>query len=360
MKRLIALIFCASLLWTGCSKSPAPKGPEQFDRYIFFSQQVESKASLIESATAMGQFGVVGFAYPNTTGYDWETVKGDCTPNVFFNDQETENINVETLQCNSDGTATYAPLQGWHNSRQYAFFAYYPLNHNNVTLVNADGSTYSRGTPAILYSNAGNVKNSMVDVMVAPALLDKYWVSSSNNNVTYGELAFEFQHCLSSLGVNLKNSASKDIQVNSVKLAIKGILYEGVRISLKGPSVLNYTVVSQSNQQLTYDLTVSHAEKTISPNATGKELGDKLIFIPQGDQGEVEVTLTLGYRRAVDDGYGEWTNDYNLQLNPLQTKLNAGKKHIIYINFTETTVDVEVKKEGGAWVEVDDVHNTFN
>ena len=90
MKRLILLAFCASLLWTGCSKSPAPQGPEQFDRYIFFSQQVESKASLINSATDMKgkSFGVVGFTYPAST--TWGDLLGTTplpTPNVFYDEK---------------------------------------------------------------------------------------------------------------------------------------------------------------------------------------------------------------------------------------------------------------------------------
>ena len=133
MKRIIYITISTLLLLSGCSKpSPAPApAPEQYDRYIFFSHNVETKASLIEYASDMSgkSFGVVGFKYDERT--DWATystteVNGNLPePNVFYDDDNTTPIDVETVGVDGTRNCTYAPLQGWSNSKKYTFFAYY-------------------------------------------------------------------------------------------------------------------------------------------------------------------------------------------------------------------------------------------
>ena len=101
MKRLIYITILSILLPLGCSKpSPAPApAPEQYDRYIFFSHGVETKASLIESAADLNgkAFGVVGFKYDFDKA--WETEKATATPNVFAD-------TPETVDVSADGTTT--------------------------------------------------------------------------------------------------------------------------------------------------------------------------------------------------------------------------------------------------------------
>ena len=198
MKRIIYIITLILPFVAGCSKPNSSVIPEEFERYIFFSQGLDSKASLIESANSMGQFGVVGFKYDNDK--TWAEHKADNpTPNVFYDDASAP-VPVETLTCNGDGSSSYTPLQGWSNISKYAFFAYYPIDKSNVTLVNTDGSAYTGGTPAIKYTmTSGVIKDDMADVMIAPAHTDKYWRSGSDNNVN-GDIKFSFEHCLASIG----------------------------------------------------------------------------------------------------------------------------------------------------------------
>ena len=105
MKRLIHITILSVLLLAGCSKpSPAPApAPEQYDRYIFFSHGVETKASLIENAEGLNgkAFGVVGFKYDfyDKDGNEvfWKDHKNtNPTPNVFYDEV-----------VNSEGTSTY-------------------------------------------------------------------------------------------------------------------------------------------------------------------------------------------------------------------------------------------------------------
>ena len=68
MKRIIYWAALILPLLAGCTKPssyPDAPAPEQYDRYIFFSHGVETKADLIESAAGLDgkAFGVVGFKY---------------------------------------------------------------------------------------------------------------------------------------------------------------------------------------------------------------------------------------------------------------------------------------------------------
>ncbi|MBO7278275.1 MAG: fimbrillin family protein [Bacteroidales bacterium] len=360
MKRLILLAFCASLLWTGCSKSPAPKGPEQFDRYIFFSQQVESKASLINSATDMKgkSFGVVGFSYPAST--TWGDLLGTTplpTPNVFY-DENGALVNVETVSCDATtGAVSYAPLQGWYGTQKYAFFACYPVPAAGtaVSLVSTTGQAYTGGAPAIQYSNPSHEKALMVDVMTAPAIRNAYWKSATLNsdgttagNNPNGELTFAFTHSLSSLGVKVKKSTTGGILVNSVSLAISGLKNQAVTIPLNDAA---RTLTAATTTSATCALTIANGEKTITE--AGVEIADKLIFIPQTDN--ATITVTINYTRQANGGYAEFTD--TMTLSAVQTALQQGKKHLINLNFTESNVTVNVTT--GEWTSYS-VEHGFN
>lgn len=357
MKRLILTAFWASLLLVGCSKSPAPKGPETFDRYIFFSQQVESKASLIGSVGDMKgkSFGVVGFKFDEDIS--WGKYIGEtptAEPNVFY-DENGDPVNVETISCDEYGYGTYAPLQGWHGAYKYTFFACYPVpgSIGSVTMVNnsTDGGSYTGGTPAIQYSNPNHDKSLMVDVMTAPAFKNVYWKSSSaySEGNSTGDITFAFQHCLSSLGIKVKKSIDNEIVLNSLTLDISGIQNKSIRMTMDTPS--SGTSTAAETNTANYTLTVAEAEKTITKD--GVELADKLIFIPQ--TADLTIFLTVNYTRKKVGNYEDYTGSYTYE--NIQTALSQGKKHLIHLNFTETTVEVSTSVNNWTTYTVD---NTFN
>ena len=347
MKRIKYIIILILPFVAGCSKPNSSVIPEEFERYIFFSQGLDSKASLIESANSMGEFGVVGFKYDKDKA--WAEHKADNpTPNVFYDDASAL-VPVETLTCNGDGSSSYTPLQGWSNISRYAFFAYYPLGKENVTLVNTDGSEYTGGTPAIKYTmTSAIIRTDMADVMIAPAHTDKYWHSASETNLTGNDIKLSFQHCLSSLGLHIKNSTSGSVTLNSAKIKVDDLMHQDVIIPLDGSA---RTFGSPISGAKTYTMTVQPTESTLT--SIGMVLTDKMILIPQTE--DATITVTLEYTRSAD-GYTTYEGSFTTA--DLKTALNEGRKHLVYLNFTDS--NVEVRQGSGAWVELPEVGNTFN
>lgn len=353
MKRLIHITILSVLLLAGCSKpSPAPApAPEQYDRYIFFSQGVQTKASLIEDVDDMdGQnFGVVGFKYDAAT--TWSAVKADATPNVFYDedpDAPGSYILTDVESVSVDGTTTnYAPLQGWANNKRYAFFAFYPRNMN---LVNLGGDTpYSGGVPAIKYvMDPDDLKGSMVDVMTAGHYEDRYWKSSGDNNIENDEINFSFSHRLSCLGLDISNLGTGTINLNAIKLTLSDLRYHQMIIPLDGTGVTK-TEAASGNAVLSLDLT---GEETLTADKT-QELTDKLIFIPQ--ETALSFELEIDYTR-VATGYNDNRDSFKTSLS---TQLEEGKKYLINIKFTDSTVDVSAQVTESGWVEIPDVNSSF-
>lgn len=363
------IIYWAALILTllaGCTKaSPGTDAPapERYDRYIFFSQSVPTKAALIESVNGsdMGQFGVVGFKYD--IGTTWSAVKANATPNVFYDedpdaagtysltDVETVSVSVDGTN-NSVGTGSYAPLQGWSNSKKYAFFAYFPLDNSTVSLVNTDGSDYTGGVPAIRYTmdptSGETFRNSMVDVMTAAAHKDQYWKSSTDNTAPDGEIGFDFSHRLSSLGLKVKNSTAGGITVNSVSFNISGLKNQSIILPLDGGTAV---YGNEGIDAIACSLTIPEGGTAITTSDT--EISDKLILIPQTDP--VTLTVTVGYTRTLD-GYADNVTSHTTY--ELSTALNEGKKHIVNLNFRDSTVDVELRFS--PWTASHTIDNTFN
>ena len=104
------------------------------------------------------------------------------------------------------------------------------------------------------------------------------------------------------------------------------------------------------SDEITCGLTLKDSEKTIT--STDSELSDKLIMIPQTEN--LAITLTIGYTRSID-GYN--ANETS-SVATLSTSLTKGTKHLINVNFTESTVDVTMTYQG--WGDGGTVDNTFN
>ena len=376
MKRIIYWAALILPLLAGCTKPssyPDAPAPEQYDRYIFFSHGVETKADLIESAAGLdgNAFGVVGFKYDfyDKDGNEvlWNDHKNtNPTPNVFYDEvvnsdgTSTYDITpVETVWVTAGAqgtTAEYAPLQGWSNNKKYTFFAFYP----HMPLVNLDGSTpYDGGVPAIKYTNPSLEKSKMVDVMTSPAYIDKFWKSSAEggNNITSGEVKFAFQHRLSALEVKVMNSSDGDITVTSVTLEVNGLKYSDMTMPL------DYTEKVTSSQTSvetplsgTFTLSLGDAGQTFetSPKPEYGSLSDKLIFIPQSEN--VTINVTIEYTRSYD-GYSAVEGSKTIE--GLTTALVEGQKHLIKLKFTDSTVEVNGKVSEEGWVEIPDVNSSF-
>lgn len=357
MRKLIyfALLVTVIPLFAACKKSISTDGQENFEHYIFFGHQVESKASLINGVKGVTSFGVVGFKYDNTTSWDEYKTKTECTPNVFF-DENNSPVDVETLNCTNE-SPSYTPLQGWSNTKEYTFFAFYPIGNKNVDIVSADGSKYKGGVPAIKYSlNTGDLQGSMVDVMVSEPCTDLYYNSSEDNNLQGREVKLTFNHILSALGVNFTKATENTITINGVSMTISGIQYQTYIYPLYPLDGVKPTPGGSTMDEKSFVLSIPEEEEEdgviVSSESAGTEIADKLIFIPQS--GNATISLTIEYTRSAA---GVSFRDEK-SFNGITTAFEAGKKHLIQLKFTDSTVDVEVTR--GAWTDVEDVNNTFN
>lgn len=367
MKRTICLAILAVLLMTGCSKSSATQGTEQYNGYIFFSQQVLTKAPLVEVVDDLDQqkIGVVGFKYDNSTTWSEFIAKTPSpVPNVFYDATSPDPVPVEELLCSADGSATYSPLQGWSNTKKYAFFAFYPFtgaagssgstNPRYEGLVNFGDAAQEKLMPAIKYTmNPNNLKASMVDVMTASSGQDLVGPSSE-------EVTFSLQHRLSCLGILMKNSTSGyTIEVKKVTVKIAGIQYTEAILALDPDPDLEeptHQYVAATVPEQTFELDLP-ADLSVGSGNTGVELSDKLIFIPQ--EQDLTATITITYTRKDPNGvYSDITYE-NVELTPATTNLEEGVKHLIHLNFKDSEVTVTAKTDG-AWGEDISVDNTFN
>lgn len=366
MKRTICLAILAVLLMTGCSKSSATQGTEQYNGYIFFSQQVLTKAPLVEVVDDLDQqkIGVVGFKYDNSTTWSEFIAKTPSpVPNVFYDATSPDPVPVEELLCSADGSATYSPLQGWSNTKKYAFFAFYPFtgaagssgstNPRYEGLVNFGDAAQEKLMPAIKYTvDLNNLKASMVDVMTASSGQDLVGPSSQGGQT---EVTFRLQHRLSCLGILMKNSTSGyTIEVKKVTVKIAGIQYTEALLALDGADH-KYTQPGTSIAEQTFELDLA-ADLSVGSGNTGVELSDKLIFIPQ--EQDLTATITITYTRKDPNGvYSDITYE-NVELTPATTTLEEGVKHLIHLNFKDSEVTVTAITNG-AWVDIS-VDNTFN
>lgn len=357
MRKLIyfALLVMVIPLFAACKKSISTGSQENFEHYIFFGHQVESKASLINGKDDVQSFGVVGFKYDNTTSWDEYKTKTECTPNVFF-DETNSPVDVETLNC-TKGSPSYTPLQGWSNTREYTFFAFYPIGNENVDIVSANGSEYKGGVPAIKYSlNTEHLQGSMVDVMVSEPCKDLYYNSSEDNNLQGGEVKLKFNHILSALGVNFTRETENTITIKGVSMTISGIQYQTYIYPLDG--VADDIPGGPAMDEKSFALSIPEGVEVVSESAgieiAGTEIADKLIFIPQSEK--ATISLTINYTRSAGDVS---INDVKSFID-IKTAFEAGKKHLIQLKFTDSTVKVESDVTSGAWTDVEDVNNTFN
>lgn len=196
-----------------------------------------------------------------------------------------------------------------------------------------------------------DLKGSMVDVMTAHPMTDLYLKTASENNVSDGEVNFSFYHRLSCLGLKITNASAGDITLNSVEFNLSGIKYHQASIPLDGTDMTK----SESTSE-TAGLSIEKLSEEVwtIPTLMSMELQDKLIFIPQSEPASFKVTI--GYTRETVDGYEGYSSSFTTQ--DLACALAEGKKHLVGIRFTDSSVEVTAP-EAGSWVEIPPVDNLF-
>ena len=252
------------------------------------------------------------------------------------------------------GVGSYSPLQGWANTKKYAFFAYYPIGNSAVTLVNTDGSEYKGGVPAIKYTmNPSDLKGSMVDVMTALAHTDKFWKSSADNNIANGDVKFAFTHRLSALGLKISNLSGGAITLNTIKFTLSDIKYHEATFSLTDGTTLSTTAATPATPEVS--LAFAEGENSLAASKT-TEFSDKLLFIPQPDD-DLSITVYINYTRQESGSYTGYMSEFTTQTKT--TKLAEAQKYLISIKFTDSTVEVKENMDAGAWTDIPPVNSSF-
>jgi hypothetical protein len=189
----------------------------------------------------------------------------------------------------------------------------------------------------------------MVDLMVATPHTN---LDGSSSDVTSNDVTFSFNHCLSSLGVNIQNASAGSIEITGVSLALSNIKYSTVIVLLDGTA----EIPSGSLSDQSCDLLLADAEKSIASGTTDHELSDKLILIPQNDE-NLSVGLTIYYKRTYSSGTVMDGQTFTTS-TPLTTKLTKGKKYTIHLKFTDSNTYAMV--ESGNWETGPNVNHEFN
>lgn len=303
MKRyniLIVLAIVATLV--GCNKDINTTTEEWGDvnipldpskHYIHFDTEINTRGALITGNYLEDNFAVVGYQYPGL----WEAEKVFATPNVFYTDKDkTEVAKPQIVEYDTvNGVFNYSPLQVW-SGNHYSFFAYYPTDKDNVTLV-AD-----QGDPYIIYEpELGSDPTTLFDLMTA-SYIDTGVASSSS-------VGLEFKHRLSAIDIGARNYYEYDhdhdggsenatpakqvtIEITSLEVSLSNITSTSAKIYLDPtiPTELNPTTAKKAIE------IVMVGSNDWAPNTfpvIPNTASDRAIRIIKKPDGEVMSTLLL-------------------------------------------------------------------
>ena len=117
-----------------------------------------------------------------------------------------------------------------------------------------------------------------------------------------------------------------------------------------GNPVTEFDFVSVSSS----DEEIATVDGTLTVTAGNKNGEAKITATLSVNGDEIKAEGTVGVENT--DEYTGYTD--TMTLPAVTTVLTEGKKHLINLNFTDSTVGVQVTTDG--WVDMDDVYDTFN
>lgn len=368
MKRF-SILFAVAMLF-GCSNEADTFNPggevdipiDPLHRFIHFDADIASNAddtrgALVEGDILKDHFAVLGYQYP---GF-WSAEKVFATPNVF--DKIPQEVRYE------NGIFTYGTPKVWTGNR-YSFFAYYPSEHNAITLF--DNGTAKQGDPYIIYTlPISSDPRDLIDVMTADHI--NTGVASS------ATVAMQFRHRLSAIDVGArnyykynhdKNAETPDklvtIEIVNLEVNLTNVTSTSAKIYLDHtiPTVLNYVSPKAS---ISYKMVDKDAEWTVSsfdviPNTASDrairlvttqsgENASSLLLLPQEEK--LHGALKLTYKKKYQDDNGNWIyihegdNPNDFEFNPdlainFTKQLLEGNRYYIELTFTSDAVSVNI------------------
>ena len=315
-----------------------PLDPSQ--HYIHFDADINTRGALVEGNYLEDDFAVLGYQYRGT----WASEKVFATPNVFDNTPQL----VEY-----DGTVfSYGTPKVWTGNK-YSFFAYYPSNHDKITLF--DNGTSKSGDPYIVYElPISSRPTDLIDVMTA-SYIDTGVASSAS-------VALQFHHRLCSVDVgarnyyeyNHDNNSETDpklvtIEISSLTLDLTNIVSTTAKIYLDHtiPTELNYKPTRESISYVmvgsaawapnTFDVqpnTASDRAIRLVTTQSG-ENASSILLLPQTEL--LHGTVTLTYRKKFTDDDG--TIKYQ-KINT-ETRVDEDGKEYEYTYYTWTPLPTD-------------------
>lgn len=319
----------------------------QWGGYITFSTDVETKTPINKSMRGK-EFGVLAYSYES----NWATARPVSIPDWFYN---------QLVSCDVSGICTYdadseeegVQLKEWNLSKIYSFFAYYPTNHDQISLVTgADDVDMPKVTytyPFEAYSPDYVIpvpeNDNLVDLMTASSI-DQTGRGS-------GKVGFNFEHRLFCFEILANNyNDDKTIPISNLKLTLEGLEYDTITVPL---------MASDTKTKV-------QSESINVPSAVTYKISDDdtTVEIPSFEEGGTDINLSENCS-STQDGYimlipqdkpitGEFTWD-DMPEGPgvttsFTTSLDfqAGKKYSIIINFAGEAITIAII-EAGSWTE---------
>ena len=345
-------IGCLMMAWmiTGCQQDETVEPSfDSIEDYIFFNTEVTSRGELVTEMNGL-DFGVMGYEYSG----DWNTVKVQAIPNLFYAQSITWNPTSEVHE--------YTPLKIWRPGNKYTFFGYYPTT--GVELSEED----IEGVPYLTYT-LPETPVDMKDVMTA--------VVYDTDNSASNSVGLTFQHRLVATNVQARNfniphdGKEVYIKLTDVRITYTNLKYNKVTLPLDASLPITREKVGTVKQDYTIltnaDLLIpptdtSTGETTAVEVSAGQEPPTTLILIPQEGTDEANdylkgtVTFTFDYADAggntitIDD-VAEQPGTRTLNFD-LGKSIVAGRKYALLMNFSRTSVTIAIV-ESGEWTDQD-------
>jgi hypothetical protein len=344
--------------------------------YIHFDADITTRGALVEGDVLMDDFNVLGYMYSG----NWNAEKVFATPNVFVPTPQKVTYN------SADGLFSYDPGPKVWTGNRYSFFAYYPTDHDAITLF--DNGTVKQNDPYIIYTlPISSDPRDLIDVMTA-SYIDTGVASSAS-------VALQFRHRLSAIDVGARNYYEYDHD-NDSTTPVKQVTIEIVNLEVNLTNInstsakiyLDHTIPTELNYispkaSISYKMVDKDSEWAVStfdviPN-TSSDRAIRLVTTPSGENASsimllpqeelLHGALKLTYKKKYQDDGGNWVylhegdNVNDFEFNPdlaiaFSKQLIEGRRYFIELTFTSDAVSVNIIA-ADEWDTLPDVKHEF-
>lgn len=350
MKAIRWILLIIVMLAQSCVRLNGPEYDVPKYGYIFFEPGLSSKSAVVENFSGKS-FGVMGYDY---TG-DWETVKVQATPELFYDLKVSDTKVGESYT----GVFSYENPKEWNQGSTYSFFGYYPHSTEPDARVTPSDASYE-GVPSITYTMPARNASSenlidhtlMQDVMTAHV----YDVNNSGS----GTVNLTFKHRLTAFDIKARNFNANAEKIRNIKVKLTSLLYDAVTLPL--------------DDELPITKTPRTADKSASFVISGHEPVDGAVTIlptstddatPSPVTAEDEVMIVIPQTKAENGGsfgisgsisFERYTGSGYTSIEPVDFSsdkdLDPGKRYTFLVTFSDSAIRIVII-ESGDWEDND-------